>query len=35
MADKWNESDLKSSTYLCKTLYVNNKNEVVIGEDEE
>ncbi len=35
MADKWNERDLKSSTYLWKTLYVNNKNEVVIGENEE
>lgn len=35
MADKWNERDLKSSTYLWKTLYVNNKNEVVIGEDKE
>lgn len=35
MADKWNERDLKSSTYLWKKLYVNNKNEVVIGENEE
>ena len=35
MADKWNERDLKSSTYIWKTLYVNKKKEVVIGEDED
>ncbi|MGN0003325.1 MAG: glycoside hydrolase family 43 protein [Sphingobacterium composti] len=35
MADKWNEKDLKSSTYIWKNLYVNKNNEVVIGEDEE
>lgn len=35
MADKWNEKDLKSSTYIWKNLYVNDKNAVVIGEDEE
>jgi hypothetical protein len=35
MADRSNKRDLKSSAYLKKTLNINDKNEVSIGENED
>ena len=35
MADKWNEHDLESSTYIWKPLYVTPDHKVVIGSNED